>query len=108
MRSELDSLLCTLHPAIFANRQDGRSLIGHGIDGCDCWFDLLDSLCTDLQAATRDGDPQVVVEQIKSKFGELRFYCSGPLSERQERMIAHAVARSRDVCAGHCGRAKRR
>lgn len=71
-----------------------------GIETCDCWFDLLDALCTSLQWATGQGDPQVVAVQVKEKFGELRFYIDEKSSARQEGMIVLAESLSRQLCMG--------
>jgi hypothetical protein len=103
MSPELDHQLCTRYPEIFARRHDPDAPIAFGIETCDCWFDLLDALCTSLQWATRQGDPQVVAVQVKEKFRGLRFYCDA-ISARQEGMVMLAGHLSGHLCAGHCGR----
>jgi hypothetical protein len=104
MSPELDHQLCTRYPEIFARRHDCDAPIAFGIETCDCWFDLLDALCTSLQWATRQGDTQVVADQVKEKFRGLRFYYSGACSARQEGMLMLAERLSGRLCAGHCGR----
>ncbi|MFK4448353.1 hypothetical protein ABH944_008411 [Caballeronia udeis] len=106
MSPELDHQLCTRYPETFARRHDRDAPIAFGIETCDCWFDLLDALCTSLQWATRQGDPQVVADQVKEKFGGLRFYYDQAISVRQEGMISLAEGLSQRWCAGHCGRQK--
>jgi hypothetical protein len=43
------------------------------------WLNLLDGLCHELQPylVANPGVPQVVVRQVKEKFGGLRFYITG-------------------------------
>jgi len=63
---ELADRLYTGYPLIFARRPILAVAAG--------WFDLLDALCRSLQAETSNGGPQVVAQQVKEKFGGLRFY----------------------------------
>ncbi len=74
-----------------------------GIECGDGWFDLIDALCECLQFWTdhNNGEPQVVVRQVKQKFGTLRFYCKG-VNERQRGMIDMAVTMSNRICE-ECG-----
>jgi hypothetical protein len=64
------------YPAMFAGRYGGFS-IGAG------WWPIVESLCADIQHhlnwKNRESQvvPPVVVEQIKEKFGGLRFYYQG-------------------------------
>jgi hypothetical protein len=64
------------YPAMFGGRYGGFS-IGPG------WWPIVESLCANiqhhLQWKNRDSQlvPPVVVEQIKEKFGGLRFYYQG-------------------------------
>jgi hypothetical protein len=67
------------HPAMFENKYGGFA-VGAG------WWPIIESLCANIQSHTdwwntnRKDRPiveQVVVEQIKEKFGGLRFYYQG-------------------------------
>jgi hypothetical protein len=64
------------YPAMFGGRYGGFS-IGPG------WWPIVESLCADIQHhlnwKNRESQvvPPVVVEQIKEKFGGLRFYYQG-------------------------------
>ncbi len=40
------------------------------------WYDLVDQLCTDIEAAVGPEPERLQVKQIKEKFGALRFYFS--------------------------------
>ena len=47
--------------------------------GCECedgWYGLLDEMCTKIQAVYDENkcDPDMIVDQIKEKYGTLRFY----------------------------------
>jgi hypothetical protein len=67
------------YPKMFANKYGGFA-VGAG------WWPIIESLCANIQSHTdwwnknRETRPvveQVVVEQIKEKFGGLRFYYQG-------------------------------
>ena len=81
MKPELDKLLCERYPKLFANRHARvhESLMCFGFECGDGWFDLIDVLCSTIQSYL-DSNPsktQVVVVQVKEKFGTLRFYTEG-------------------------------
>jgi len=102
MSPDLDRQLCDKYPEIFADRYKSpqESCLAFGIECGDGWYDILDKLCA---AASRvwttsfevDKDdavklaikessiggyfvevpaPQLVADQVKEKFGTLRFY----------------------------------
>lgn len=81
MRKELDDLLCKRYPAIFAERNlpMQQTCMCWGFDHDDGWFALIDCLCHTIQnhLAQNLNVPQVVAEQVKEKFGGLRFYFKG-------------------------------
>ena len=64
------------YPNLFANKYGGFA-VGAG------WYPILEKLCSNIQHhidwKEKQGNavPQVVVEQIKEKFGGLRFYYQG-------------------------------
>jgi hypothetical protein len=70
MKQELDDQLVANYPELFAT-------VKHTECG-DGWYPILDTLCRKIQGRLRFAkcDP-VLVEQIKEKFGELRFYYTG-------------------------------
>ena len=77
MSPRLDELLCKRYPAIFAKRglPTRKTPMGRGFSCEDGWFNLINRLCAKLQAAVDAGEiPQPVADQVKQKFGELRFY----------------------------------
>jgi hypothetical protein len=106
MNDKLDQLLCQRYPAIFANRHKStsESCMAWGFSCGDGWFNIINTLCSLLQAETdKRGAHQVVAQQVKEKFGELRFYCDGPPSERQAAYITMATALSSVTCE-ECGK----
>ena len=102
MKQELDEQLCKKYPLIFKNRHGDmrETLMCWGFECGDGWYQILDSLCANIQnhidhvKKQRDyevekgiggemGMPrtphveQVVAVQVKEKFGGLRFYYDG-------------------------------
>lgn len=103
MSPELDKQLCEKYPKIFKNRHSNPkdSCISFGIECDDGWYNIIDMLClaasnaysTCIYIDAEDGiklglepnaynkeyyfgiePPQVIADQIKEKFGSLRFY----------------------------------
>jgi hypothetical protein len=96
----LEEQLRERYPLIFADRiiksyPDPVPFWGFGCG--DGWFDLIDTLCHNLQRATKSGSPQVVAEQVKEKFGGLCFYVDSR-DERQDGMIEMAESMSFLIC----------
>lgn len=101
MTPEKDSQLCEKYPKIFGDRyaSPGESSMCWGFQCGDGWHDLIDCLCSCIQhhvdwklkgqeqqvAAGRlppedslsEEQLQVVADQVKEKFGGLRFYYTG-------------------------------
>ena len=104
MRQELDQLLCERYPKIFANRHADMKTTAMcwGFEHDDGWFNIIDQLCANIQhhidwrekqhqwtitfnskAAPEELKDipevvsQVVADQVKEKFGALRFYYHG-------------------------------
>ncbi len=99
MNPELQRLLITRYPQIFPNGDfPPRSGLGNG------WFGLVDATCERLQFWTAHNHaPQLVAQQIKEKYGELKFYVSpladsSPPRAEQQGMIWMASALSMQTC----------
>jgi hypothetical protein len=112
MSPELDNKLVMRYPEIFKNRYgDMRTTaMCWGFDCGDGWYNLLDTACGLIQhhinwhnktAAPEDQIPQLVAEQVKEKFGGLRFYTMGG-DEYTRGIIALAEALSTRTCE-QCG-----
>ena len=97
MSPEKDAYLCEKYPKIFVNRNASanESCMAWGFEINDGWFHIIDRACSLMQShidwrnkqhdrAVSEGASkvpeacsQVTAEQIKEKFGTLRFYTSG-------------------------------
>ena len=109
MREELDRALCEKYPLIFVNRGADmkESCMYWGFECGDGWYDLLDKLCENIQgyidnnSTEKNPIPQLVAEQVKEKFGTLRFYTSGG-DRLIDGMIWFAESMSGSICE-ECG-----
>ena len=110
MKKELDELLCQKYPLIFANRHQpmNETAMCWGFDCGDGWFNILDQLCLNIQYYIEWKNKketvveQVVADQVKEKFGTLRFYYSGG-DEHIAGMVAMAESMSSVTCED-CGK----
>lgn len=104
MSPENEALLVERYPRLFANQRASMqdSPLAFGFENGDGWFELIDTLCTALQAETKHGAPQVIAFQVKEKFGALCFYTRGPISDRQRAMIDLTNRLSTKTCE-KCG-----
>lgn len=88
--------LINKYPKIFKNVQlsPQESPMAFGIECGDGWLDLIDRLCSSLQFMTdKNNYPQVVANQVKEKFGGLRFYYheEGDSNEYEDGFISGQV-----------------
>jgi len=113
MSPEKDAELCSRYPLIFKDR-DGSAMdtcMAWGFECGDGWFDLLDTLCEEIQrhvdwksknlSEEEKESLQVVASQVKEKFGTLRFYYHGG-DDTVTGMINLAEALSHKICED-CG-----
>ena len=85
MREELDKLLCEKYPKMMVNRNKNmqETCMCWGFDCGDGWFNILDQLMGNIQHhidwknRKEEVVAQVTLDQVKEKFGTLRFYYSG-------------------------------
>ena len=92
MRQELDAQLCEKYPKMMVNRNKSmmETTMCWGFECGDGWFKILDSLMSNIQHYTDWNNdnfakgykqykqvPQVTLDQVKEKFGTLRFYYTG-------------------------------
>jgi len=93
--------LLQAHPRLFHGSID-RPYAAEGYPNCEeGWRDLLERACARIEAALVEGGAFRAL-QIKEKFGTLRFYWDGDMSDaakaKVEEAIALAVARSACTC----------
>ena len=85
MKRELDEYLCKAYPEMMVDRNKPmtETCMCWGFECGDGWFQILNQLMHNIQHhinwKNKDGNivPQVVLQQVKEKFGTLRFYYSG-------------------------------
>ena len=110
MKPELEQLLRTKHPKIFAEWDesntdaDADATMSKGIECGDGWFELIDMLCLILQIMTNtEGAPQAVAVRVKEKSGRLQFCVRDKLSEPQMERIQRIADMSAEQCE-ECGK----
>jgi hypothetical protein len=125
MRNELDQKLCADYPKIFANRFGDlkETAMCWGFECGDGWYNILNVLCANIQhhidwrrdrresmlkdnpynQPVPDEIPQVIVDQVKEKFGTLRFYYHGG-DDKIDGMVRMAESISAFTCE-KCGSA---
>ena len=107
MKEELANKLINKYPKMFPKEANWAYPAVE-----DGWYDLLDALCGEIQHhldweraegkyekydAKPNAPEQVVVAQLKEKFGGLRFYVNG-CDQRTSGMIQMAEAMSFHIC----------
>lgn len=98
MKAELNEQLKSKYPKILTGGRFRTFELGDG------WYELLDEALGKIQARVDEsGCQQVVADQIKEKFGTLRFYKSGGDSTCRE-FITEAEGKSAKTC-DTCGKA---
>jgi len=124
MNEKLDKDLCERFPKLFVNRHADMKTTAMcwGFECGDGWYDILSALCGNIQDhidwrnSQRErllkNNPhnhripeeveQVVVDQVKEKFGTLRFYYSGG-DESIDGMVRMAESMSAVTCE-ECGK----
>jgi hypothetical protein len=110
MHVDLDSKLCEKYPEIFADRFKPmtETCMCWGFECGDGWYNIIDHLCDEIQRhinwKNRDGlvVAQVVAEQVKEKFGTLRFYYRGG-DDYISGLVSMAEAMSGVTCE-QCGK----
>ena len=85
MKRENDEYLCKVYSKIMVNRNKDmmETCMCWGFECGDGWFQILNQLMGNIQHhidwKNKDGEvvPQVTLDQVKEKFGRLRFYYTG-------------------------------
>ena len=114
MNVELDKVLCEKYPKIFKNRDGSvmETCMAWGFECDDGWFDVIDILCHEIQNhvdwksknITEEEEKeslQVVADQVKEKYGTLRFYYHGG-DDVIEGLVTMAESMTHRVCES-CG-----
>jgi hypothetical protein len=109
MKQELDEYLCKVFPKIFAERNlpMQETAMCWGFDCGNGWFNIINQLCQNIQHhidwknKKEETVAQVVVSQVKEKYGTLRFYYSGG-DDTIDGMVSMAESISGVTCE-QCG-----
>lgn len=102
MRDELDKELCERFPKIFAKRNGATAMLW-GFECGDGWHPIIFSLCSNIQTyldwvnRKETVVQQVVADQVKEKFGGLRFYYTGG-DERIMGLVSMAESWAAQTC----------
>ena len=109
MKQELEQILFEKYPKIFQDKNKDKKVtcMCWGIECPDSWYDLIDKLCHTLQYNTDVNKyPQVIAEQVKEKYGTLRFYCrlEGEKNEFKEGVIEGIIRTYEDQTAFICAK----
>ena len=114
MRKELSDYLIKKYPKIYTGCEENRPFALFGFECDDGWYNILDTLCRQIQhhidfnkrrkevGVDLEDIPQVVAEQVKEKFGSLRFYYYGG-DEYISGLVSMAEAMSTCTCMT-CGK----
>ena len=110
MKAELQKQLYEKYPKIFVDRDKDmtQSCMFWGIETGDGWYTLIDTVCWTIQSYIDNNSsetrpiPQVVAEQVKEKFGTLRFYARGG-NDMTGGMTWFAESMSSTICE-QCGK----
>ena len=90
MSPDLTQKLLDKYPKLFSNQHFW------GFECGDGWYDILDHLCGALLTYTY-GDEEIYVDQVKEKFGRLRFYLSKE-DDVMHGMVSMAEHMSGQIC----------
>jgi hypothetical protein len=109
MRQELDQLLCEKYPAMMVNRNKDmkETCMCWGFECGDGWYNILNLLMSNIQHhidwknKKEQVVPQVTLDQVKEKFGTLRFYYTGG-DEYIRGLVSMAESMSAVTCES-CG-----
>lgn len=76
MKEQLEKPLMEKYNDIFQNRTKpmSQTCMCWGLECGDGWYSILDYLCGNLQQIKKEYDVQVIADQVKEKYGGLRFY----------------------------------
>jgi hypothetical protein len=101
MNDKLEQQLAERYPQIFRDiyGDPQTTCLAFGIECRDGWFDLIDSLCDDIMITVPP--PDFKADQVKEKFGGLRFYVSNS-NDEIDRLISAAEDDSYKTCE-RCG-----
>jgi len=75
-----------------------KSCLAWGFECAEGWNDIIENMLEQLQIESNNQKEQVVIEQIKEKFGTLRVYHSGLYSDNVNQIVRRAELKSAETC----------
>ena len=107
MNDELEKLLYTKYPKLFKNVTNPNRPMDF-FWGCEHeagWFGIVDSLCKEIvrhinwkhRDTPEDERPYPLIEQVKEKFGSLRFYV-----DREDSEISAMISLAEEMSSRTC------
>lgn len=102
MKQKLQEKLFKRFPTMFANKDllPTESPMYWGIETGDGWFNLIWETCSRIEPLVGES---FHFEQIKEKYGGLRMYYSGAITDEGEKIIEEAEEKSQTICE-ECGK----
>jgi hypothetical protein len=94
--------LIDIYPALFSDLSQRSCMYLFGFECGDGWFELLRCLIQDIKGICESNNLDIKINQIKEKYGTLRFYLSSE-TEELGRLIAQAEKESAHICE-ECGK----
>jgi len=113
MKTELEHKLFDTYPEIFHDRKlpMSQTCMCWGIECGDGWFDLLDNLCKKVTVISKHTGIIMKAQQVKEKFGTLRFYHMEDVEDRKvskkdldvfcgiiDQLVSYAESESEHTC----------
>jgi hypothetical protein len=76
MKQELQNKIFQKYPTIFQDRTKSKqeTCMCWGLSCGDGWYHIIDKLCYNLTKIEKEYDVKIIADQVKEKFGSLRFY----------------------------------
>lgn len=105
MKEELENQIFKAFPKLFPlgrNVDPMNSLIFFGLEINDGWYDLIYNLSKQIDEIRKRDKIDVVVVQVKEKFGSLRYYTYGGNKKIWD-LVSNSEKRSSEICED-CGK----
>ena len=96
MKRELDKKLFDRFSFFKPKKSLMESLMGFGFECDDGWFDIIYSLCEEVEKVVKDIEEFEVI-QVKEKFGSLRFYTNFS-NDEIHKLVGEASKKSQRTC----------
>jgi len=79
MTNNLQETLFNKYPKLFREKDlpPSQTCMCWGIECGDGWFNIIDVLCEEINRHCEGNDMDVIITQVKEKYGGLRFYYNG-------------------------------